>query len=65
MRETEAEAVAFVVSSAIGLDVNTAGSDYIQLHAGDKATLTESLALIQQTAAEILKAVMPPIEATN
>ena len=44
IRETEAEAVAFVVSSAIGLDSNTSSSDYIQLHAGDKATLAESLA---------------------
>ncbi len=50
VRETEAEAVAFVVSSAIGLDTNTSSSDYIQLHAGAKATLAESLALIQQTA---------------
>jgi len=32
VRETEAEAVAFVVASAIGLDVNTASADYIQLH---------------------------------
>ena len=55
----EAEAVAFVVSGAIGLDVNTASSDYIQLHAGDKATLAESLAFVQQTASEILTAIMP------
>jgi antirestriction protein ArdC len=59
VRETEAEAVAFVVSGAIGLDLNTASSDYIQLHAGDKATLAESLAFVQQTAAEILKSIMP------
>ena len=59
IRETEAEAVAFVVSSAIGLDLNTSSSDYIQLHAGDKATLAESLAFVQQTAAEILKAISP------
>lgn len=57
VRETEAEAVAFVVSSAIGLDTNSASSDYIQLHRGDKDTLSESLALIQQTAAEILRAI--------
>ena len=56
IRETEAEAVAFVVCSAIGLDTNTSSSDYIQLHAGDKATLAESLALIQQTATAILQA---------
>jgi hypothetical protein len=59
IRETEAEAVAFVVSSAIGLDGSTSSSDYIQLHAGDKATLAESLTFIQQTASEILKAIMP------
>jgi antirestriction protein ArdC len=50
VRETEAEAVAFVVSSAIGLDTNTSSSDYIQLHAGDKSTLSDSLAAVQQTA---------------
>lgn len=57
IRETEAEAVAFVVSTAIGLDANTSSSDYIQLHAGDKATLAESLAFIQQTATVILQAI--------
>ena len=56
IRETEAEAVAFVVSTAIGLDANTSCSDYIQLHSGDKATLLESLAFIQQTASVILRA---------
>ena len=59
VRETEAEAVAFVVSTAIGLDTNTSSSDYIQLHAGDKATLAESLAFIQQTASVILRAMEP------
>jgi antirestriction protein ArdC len=59
VRETEAEAVAFVVNSAVGLDTNSSSSDYIQLHSGDKATLAESLAFVQQTAAEILKVVMP------
>ena len=34
-------------------------SDYIQLHAGDKATLAESLTFIQQTAALILEAIAP------
>lgn len=59
VRETEAEAVAFVVCSGIGLDSNTSSSDYIQLHAGDRATLTESLAFIQQTASVILQAIEP------
>jgi hypothetical protein len=59
VRETEAEAVAFVVSTAIGLDPGTSSSDYIQLHSGDKATLAESLGFVQRTAAEILKAILP------
>ena len=59
VRETEAEAVAFVVSSAIGLDIGTTSSDYIQRYDGDKETLAESLTFVQQTAAEILRAVMP------
>jgi antirestriction protein ArdC len=50
----ETEAVAFVVCQAIGLDTNTAAADYIQLYDGEKATLTESLALVQQSAADIL-----------
>jgi antirestriction protein ArdC len=59
IRETEAEAVAFVVSSAIGLDVNSASADYVLLHGGDKAILAESLAVIQQTASVILQAIEP------
>jgi len=61
-RETEAEAVAFVVTTAIGLDAGTSSSDYIQLHSGDKATLVESLAYVQKTSAEILNAILagPP-----
>jgi hypothetical protein len=56
IRETEAEAVAFVVCEAIGLDTNTASSDYIRLYSGDRKTLAESLEFIQSTAAEILTA---------
>ncbi|HUV64499.1 MAG TPA: ArdC family protein [Sedimentisphaerales bacterium] len=58
VREAEAEAVAFVVCHGIGLDTNTASSDYIQLYDGDKETLVKSLERIQRTAAEILEAVM-------
>lgn len=57
IRETEAEAVAFVVCEAVGLDTNSASADYIRLYSGDKATLAESLHFIQSTAAEILSAV--------
>jgi hypothetical protein len=58
VRETEAEAIAFVVCQGIGLDVNSAGSDYIQLYDGDKKTLLQSLERIRGTAAEILGAIM-------
>ena len=58
IRETEAEAVAFVVCHGIGLDTNNASSDYIQLYNGDKETLMQSLGRIQKTASEILEAVM-------
>ncbi|MHC4557248.1 MAG: ArdC-like ssDNA-binding domain-containing protein [Planctomycetota bacterium] len=58
VRETEAEAVAFVVCHGIGFETNNASSDYIQLYNGDKETLMKSLERIQRTAAEILEAVM-------
>ena len=59
VRETEAEAVAFVVTSSIGLETSTAAADYIQIYNGDKNTLAESLSFIQSTATEILRAIAP------
>ncbi len=56
-RETEAEAVAFVVCQAIGLETGSAAQDYIQLYEGDAKLLTESLEHIQQTATRILNAI--------
>ncbi len=53
-RELEAEAVAFVIGHAIGLDVTDAARDYIHLYRGDGGALAESLGRIQRTAAEIL-----------
>ncbi len=58
IRETEAEAVAFVVCQAIGLETGTAAADYIRLYNGDADTLAESLDHIQKTAAEILAAII-------
>lgn len=55
IRETEAEAVAFVVCRAIGLETGTASSDYIQLYQGSKETLAESLNHVQKTASMILE----------
>ncbi len=59
IRETEAEAVAFVVCEAIGLETGTASADYISLWNGDAAVLLESLELVQRTAAEIIAAITP------
>jgi antirestriction protein ArdC len=56
IRETEAEAVAFVVCHANGLESKTRSADYIQLYAGDKELLVESLEYIQKTASRILSA---------
>ena len=58
VRETEAEAVAFVVSQAVGLECGTASSDYVQLYQGSKTTLLESLERIRGTAGEIIEAVL-------
>lgn len=52
--ELEAEAVACVVCHAVGLDTNTASSDYIQLYQGDRKALEASLAAIRKTSSDIL-----------
>src|SRR5216684_1745698 len=54
VRETEAEAVAFVVCQSVGLQNGTSSQDYIQLWHGDANLLRESLEAVQQTAAVIL-----------
>jgi hypothetical protein len=59
VRETEAEAVAFIVGHAIGLEMGTTSSDYIQLYAGDASLLAESLELIQGASSIILAAIQP------
>jgi hypothetical protein len=56
VRETEAEAVAFVLCEAIGLKAENS-ADYIQLYSGDKETLEESLEHVQRASAEILTAI--------
>jgi hypothetical protein len=61
VRETEAEAVAFVVSQSVGLQNGTASQDYIQLWHGDASLLRESLEAVQQTAAVILGAISPEV----
>ena len=60
VRETEAEAIAFVVSQTIGLDAGKSSADYIHLYHGNAALLAESLEVIQRTSALILSAIETP-----
>jgi hypothetical protein len=63
VRETEAEAVAFVVCRAIGLENGSSAPDYIRLWHGDAKLLQESLEVVQHTAAVILGGIAPqPVE---
>ncbi len=64
IRETEAEAVAFVVGKAVGLNVSSS-VDYIQLYHGDAELLQESLEIVHQTAAQILAAVQEKVATTE
>jgi hypothetical protein len=61
VRETEAEAVAFVVGKAVGLVTGSASADYIHLYHGNASLLAESLEVIQQTSSVILAALEPPV----
>ena len=54
LRETEAEAVAFVVCEAAGLETGSASSDYIRLYRGDRKMLMESLERIRGVAGKII-----------
>lgn len=59
LRETEAEAVAFVVSRSIGLQMGSTSADYIQLYNGDAELLQQSLEAVLHAAAAILGAISP------
>ena len=63
VKETEAEAVAFVISKAVGLETGSASADYINLYHGNASLLAESLEVIQQASALILAALQPPTKA--
>lgn len=58
-RELEAEAVAFVVGQAVGLEAAEDAPDYIQLYRGDATALAASLARIQRAASSILQSIQP------
>ena len=57
VRETEAEAVAFVVSTAVGLEPGKSSSDYLLTYQTTPKTLLESLTRIRCTAAQIIDAI--------
>lgn len=59
VRETEAEAVAFVICEATGLATGRSSTDYISLYEGDEETLRGSLARIQAVASSVLGALLP------
>jgi antirestriction protein ArdC len=56
IRETEAEAAAFVVCHGVGLETGSAATDYIQVWNGDAQLLMESLAYVRQAASQMLAA---------
>jgi antirestriction protein ArdC len=58
VRETEAEAVAYVICQAIGLETGSAAADYIQLHRGDSTLLLESLNFIRLAASRVLDGIL-------
>lgn len=60
VRETEAEAVAYVVCQAVGLDCSTRSADYIQMYQGTAETLAASLDRIQKTAMRIIESLHDP-----
>ena len=60
VRETEAEAIAFVVGKTIGLSTGRASADYIHLYHGNASLLAESLEVIQRASALILSAIDSP-----
>ena len=57
--ETQAEAVAYVLCRGVGLETNSAATDYIHLYNGDNKTLAESLSVIQETSSKILDQLLP------
>src|SRR5690349_18923202 len=65
VRETEAEAVAFVVCQSLGLETGSASADYIQLWNGSAKLLQESLEVVQRTAAVILGGIAPKPQKTE
>lgn len=58
VRETEAEATAYVVCEAVGIDSRLASADYVLLYDGSVETLRLSLHRIRRTAHTIIDAIL-------
>jgi hypothetical protein len=54
VRETEAEAVAFIVCQAFGINARERSRDYIHLWDGSAETLMQSLSAVQRVAGQII-----------
>jgi hypothetical protein len=48
VKETDAEAVAFVVGKAVGLKAGSASADYIHLYDGNASLRAESLEVVNR-----------------
>ena len=57
IRELEAEAVAFAVCDAVGLDSTIASSDYLHLYEAESKDLLASLTRIQKAATPLIAAI--------
>lgn len=58
VRETQAEAVAYIVAEGIGLDTGGASTNYIQMYQGDAKTLLDSLEEVRMAATQILSCLL-------
>ena len=61
IRETEAEAVAYVVSRAVALQGAATSVDYIHLWSGDESVLLQSLELIREVSTHIITELETPV----
>ncbi len=57
--EAQAEGVAYVVARGLGIETNTASGEYLREYCSDQRAVTQTLAVIQKTSAEILDELLP------
>jgi RNA polymerase sigma-70 factor (ECF subfamily) len=57
--EAQAYGVAYVVARGLGVETHTAAAEYMASYAGDKKGIAQTLAVIQETSAQILDELLP------